>query len=206
MTAANSRSPTSAARSASLFAPSISASSSSILARGPLRSGQSKPTRGGAALDLVGAFQGGEASATPGNRARIRFGAALGRLQRLPARARGGVAENVGMAADHLGGDRVEHIGERERAGFLGHPAVIDDLELEIAELILERRHVAATDRVGDFIGFLDRIGRDGIEGLHPIPFAAGSGSRSRAKIWASSASEGAAGSVISISPIIYIM
>ena len=55
-------------------------------------------------------------------------------------------------------------------AGFLGHLRVEHDLELEIAELVGQRVHVAAGDRVGDLIGFLDRVGRDGREALHADP------------------------------------
>ena len=51
-----------------------------------------------------------------------------------------------------------------------------DDLELKIAELIGETVHVVARDCVGDFIGFLDRIGGDRLERLHRVPFAAADG------------------------------
>ncbi len=59
-------------------------------------------------------------------------------------------------------------------AGFLGHPGVEHDLELQIAELVDQRVHVAAMDCVGDLIGFFDRVGRDRFERLHAVPFAAG--------------------------------
>ena len=58
-------------------------------------------------------------------------------------------------------------------AGFLGHLRMEHDLELKVAELVGEPVHVVAGDRVGDLIGFLDRIGGDGREALHAIPFAA---------------------------------
>ena len=58
-------------------------------------------------------------------------------------------------------------------AGFLGHLRVEHDLELKIAELVGERVHVVARDGVGDFIGFLDRVGRDRLERLDRVPFAA---------------------------------
>src|SRR3546814_7329045 len=48
-----------------------------------------------------------------------------------------------------------------------------DDLEEQIAEFVLEIGHVTACDRVGDLIGFLDRVRRDRLEGLDIIPFAA---------------------------------
>ena len=83
------------------------------------------------------------------------------------------VAEDVRMAALELVADAADHVLEREMAGFVGHLRVEHDLELEIAELVGERVHVVARDRVGDLIGFLDRVGRDGREGLLAIPFAA---------------------------------
>ena len=57
-------------------------------------------------------------------------------------------------------------------AGFLGHLRVEDDLQLQVAELVGERVHVVARDRVRDLIGFFDRVGRDRREGLHRVPFA----------------------------------
>ncbi len=63
-------------------------------------------------------------------------------------------------------------------AGFLGHLRVEHDLELKIAELVGERVHVLARDRVGDFVGFLDRVGRDRVERLDRVPFAAASPDR----------------------------
>ena len=44
------------------------------------------------------------------------------------------------------------------------HARVIDDLQQEIAELVLEVGEIAALDGVGDLVGFLDRVGRDGLE------------------------------------------
>ena len=38
---------------------------------------------------------------------------------------------------------------------------MIDDLQQEIAELVLERVEIAASDRVDHFIRFLDRVWRD---------------------------------------------
>jgi len=80
----------------------------------------------------------------------------------------------MGMATLHLVADRGDDVCQREMAGFLRHAAVEHDLEEQIAKLVLELGQVAALDRVGDLIGFLDRIGRDRFEGLDRIPFAAG--------------------------------
>ena len=59
---------------------------------------------------------------------------------------------------------------------------VIDDLQQEIAELVLERVEIAPRDRVGDLVGLLDRVGRDGREVLLRDPTDSRvSGSRKRA-------------------------
>ena len=70
----------------------------------------------------------------------------------------------------------VADVIEREVTALFRHAGMIDDLELEIAELVLQRRHVAAADRIVHLIGFLDRVGRDGREILLEIPGAAGDG------------------------------
>ena len=46
-------------------------------------------------------------------------------------------------------------------------------LEQEIAQFIAKLAHVAALDCVGHFIGFFDRIRRDGREVLFKVPRAA---------------------------------
>ncbi len=86
------------------------------------------------------------------------------------------VAEDVRVAADHLGGDRLDDVGEGERAVLLGELRVIDDLEEEVAQLVAKIAHVVPRDRVGDLVGFLDRVRRDGREVLFQIPRAAGHG------------------------------
>ena len=84
------------------------------------------------------------------------------------------------MAADHLLRHTIDHIREREGAFLLGHTRVIDDLEQQIAELLLEIDPVAALDRVGDLVGFLDRVGRDGRECLLEVPRTACAGRSER--------------------------
>ena len=53
---------------------------------------------------------------------------------------------------------------------------MIDDLQQEIAELVLERVEIAASDRVDHFIRFLDRVWRDRRARLVTISRAAGVG------------------------------
>jgi hypothetical protein len=82
-------------------------------------------------------------------------------------------SEDVRMAADHLVGDRCDDVGDREMAGFFGDARMEHDLKQQVAELVLEIRHIGARDRVGDFMRFLDRIGRDRLETLLDVPGAA---------------------------------
>ncbi len=83
------------------------------------------------------------------------------------------LAEYVRMATNHLVGDRPGHIGEGEGAGLLGHAGVVDDLEQQIAQLLLQLAHLAALDGVGDLVGFFDGVGGDAGEGLLDVPGAA---------------------------------
>src|SRR5713101_6204519 len=109
-------------------------------------------------------------------------GAALGRLVLLPGkrlRRRVGdqrVTEDMGMAAQHLVGDRAGDIVEVEEAGLLGHARMEDDLEEQIAELVLECCRIAALARLGHLIGLLDGVGSDGGEALLAVPGTAALG------------------------------
>ena len=82
------------------------------------------------------------------------------------------VGEDVGMAPLHLigdgGGDRVEV----ELAPLARHLGVEDDLEQQIAELVLQRLGIVLGDGIGDLVGLLDGVGRDGLEALLPVPRA----------------------------------
>ena len=84
------------------------------------------------------------------------------------------VTEDMRMAANHLGGDGLDHVAELEQAGFSRHLGVIDGLEEEVAELVLEVVHVTAGDGIGHLVGFFDRVRRDGREVLLDVPGAAG--------------------------------
>ena len=82
--------------------PASSASSSSILARGPDGSGQSKPVRAARRCSLAARSSAGSASATPASALESGLAAALGGLDRIPAGGFGGVAEDVRVAALEL--------------------------------------------------------------------------------------------------------
>ena len=135
-------------------------------------------------LDLYRACQSGQAGrhAVDGASRARRFDAfrlSFSLLDALPealGRAGGallGAAEDMGVAADHFGGNGEDNVAEGKMPGFLGDAGVIDDLEQQIAQFVGQRRHVGLFDRVGDLIGFLDGIGRDGGEGLVLVPGAA---------------------------------
>ena len=87
-----------------------------------------------------------------------------------PAARSASAAEHVRVAADHLSCDGVDHVGEGEGALLLGHARVIDDLQQQVAQLLLECAHVALLDGVGDLVGFLDGVGGNGPEILLQIP------------------------------------
>ena len=179
----NSRSPTSSVSRAGIGAGQFGAQLGDFLIQflkhrfgvGPV---EADP--GGAGGQLGGTGQGGQGGRHPGQRAGLGAGGALGGFLRLPGRglgrgvARGGVAEHVRMAADHLVGDGARHIGEGEVAGFLGHAGVIDHLEQQVAQLVRQGGEVAPGDGVGDLVGLLDRVGRDRVEVLLLVPRAAG--------------------------------
>ena len=79
-------------------------------------------------------------------------------------------SENMRMPGDHFGGDRLHDVAEIEQPAFLGHAGVEDDLEQQVAQLVLQVGPVLVLDGAGDFIGFLDRVRRDGGEGLLACP------------------------------------
>jgi hypothetical protein len=105
------------------------------------------------------------------------------------------------MPADHLVADGLDYIGNVEGAEFLRNSRMVDDLQLQVAEFVLQIQKIAPLDRVGDFIGFLDRIGGDRLERLLLVPAAAGLRIAQRRMISTRSARErreGASGSGIS--------
>ena len=137
--------------------------------------GPIEPDPGGAALDLVGAHQRGEGGSNPAQRPRARFFCGL---ERLPVgrhrRQLRRVAEQMRVPAFHLVGDCRGDVGESEKAFILSDLCVENDLEEEVAKFLAQVVHVAALDRVGNLIRFLDCVRRDGGEVLRPVPVAPG--------------------------------
>ena len=156
---------------------STSASSSSILARGPLGIGPVEADARGALLQLLGAEQRGQAERDAVQRAAHRA---------LPARSSALIASqksgSPSAASPKMCGWRRSILSQiavddvvAARKRRLPRPCgVEDDLEQQVAKFVLQIGHVVARDRVGDFIGFLDRVRRDRRESLRAIPFAAG--------------------------------
>src|SRR5262249_15429373 len=88
--------------------------------------------------------------------------------------------KNVRVPADEFLGDRLHYVAEIEDALFLRHSCVENDLKQKVAELLFEISKIAAGNSVGDFIGFFQRVGRDGGKILRQIPWAAGFGGAQR--------------------------
>ena len=152
-------------------------SSSALASTGP-RLGQSKPTSAARFCSLTARVRAGSASGTSSSREegaaapRSAFSSALIRChissgKKLIAAC---VAEHMRVPPDHLAGDRIDHIGEFEALQLRGHLRVVNDLKQQVAKLVLQRLEIVARDRLGDLVGFLDRIGRDGREGLLGVP------------------------------------
>jgi len=98
----------------------------------------------------------------------------LPRPARLECVSEARIREHLGVSANHLCSDGVNDVAEAEASLLLCHARVIDDLQQEIAELVLKPIEIAARDRVGHLIAFLDGVGRNRREGLIAIPRAAG--------------------------------
>ena len=174
---------------------SISASTSSIssriLAITARASFQSKPTLPAFSCSFSARVSAGMASGTPASApapprggagaarasARSRFSSALMRPHSALTSSRrqvARVAEHMRMAADHLARDRLDDAAEVEAPFLLRHPRMKDHLQQQVAEFVAQVAEIAALDRVGDLVGLLDRVGRDGRESLLEVPRAAG--------------------------------
>ena len=83
------------------------------------------------------------------------------------------VTEHMRVPGYHFGGNRFDDAAIIEQPALFGHAGVEDDLEQQIAQLVSYVVPVLLFDRAGHFIGFLDRVGRYGREGLFLVPWAA---------------------------------
>ena len=80
------------------------------------------------------------------------------------------------MAADELGGDRLDHAAEIEHARLFRHAGVKDDLQQQVAEFLAQIFGRSALNCVGHFVGLFDRERGDRGEGLLDVPGTAGDG------------------------------
>ena len=132
---------------------------------------------------LEGLEDGGEALRDPVEQGRIllvlALGGALGLLQGLPVAehlARGAglfVAEDVGMPADHLLGDPLDHAVDVKSPAFSGHVRVEDHLQQKVAQLTGQGLVVLKVDGLRDLVGFLDGHRLHARVGLLAVPGAA---------------------------------
>ena len=74
------------------------------------------------------------------------------------------------VAADHLLGNGFDYIVEVEVTGLLRHLRIENDLKHQIAEFVLQFRHIPLRNRLCNLIGFFDGVRRDRIEILLEIP------------------------------------
>ena len=80
------------------------------------------------------------------------------------------VGKDMRMPPDHFPRDRLDYICKAERALLFRDPGVEHHLQQEVAEFVTQIGQIAPRDRVGDLIGFLDRVRRDAREILFEIP------------------------------------
>ena len=119
----------------------------------------------------------GSASGTSWNTPAAALGLGLDRLPPLahaPGGARLGVAEDVRVAADELLVDGARHRVEIALALLLEEERQEEDLEQQVAELVVELRRVVGEGRVGDLVCLLDGVRDDRARGLLAIPRALG--------------------------------
>jgi hypothetical protein len=82
------------------------------------------------------------------------------------------LAEDVGVARDHL---VVDAAGERREVEVAALPAELgekDDLEEKVAELPFKLAEILALERVQGLVALLEEVARQGLERLFPVPGA----------------------------------
>jgi hypothetical protein len=84
------------------------------------------------------------------------------------------------MAADQLGGQRLDDVAEGKGALLFGHPGMKNDLQQQVAQLIFQAREVTAGNGVRNLVGLLKRVGSNRPEILLEIPRATRSGRSER--------------------------
>ena len=79
----------------------------------------------------------------------------------------------MGVAEDQLFADAVGHVVQVEPAGVLLNGGVEEDLEQDVAQLLLQVVGIALVDGLGHLVGLLDEVAPDALVGLFPVPGAA---------------------------------
>ncbi len=69
------------------------------------------------------------------------------------------------MATDHLLGDRADHVGKGEAAGFARDLGVEHDLQEEVTEFVAQIGDGPPLDRVGNLVGLLQDVGHEAERG-----------------------------------------
>ena len=102
----------------------------------------------------------------------------LAQLERLPVLLDFGGRVGVDVAIDvrvpvyEFVAQGVGHVPEIKGALLLAQLRVEDHVQQQVAELLLDSLHVVIRDGIGQFVGLLDRIAAQRVEGLLPIPGA----------------------------------
>ncbi len=86
------------------------------------------------------------------------------------------ITEDVRMTTDHLFGYAFNHVTEVEMPVFFCHAGVVNHLQEQVSQFLAKVRHVVLGDRIGNFVGFFQGVGRDRFERLFQIPGASGNG------------------------------
>ena len=80
------------------------------------------------------------------------------------------IAEHVGMPVHQLVRQPVEHVVDGEALLFRRHLGVEEHLQQQVAKLAGQLVPVARVDGLQHFVGFFQRVGLDGVEGLLAVP------------------------------------
>ena len=80
------------------------------------------------------------------------------------------VAIDVGMPVDKLVAEHVADVCYIEVTRFGADLSIEDDVQEQVAQLLGDVMHVVRQDGVGQFVGFFDGVGAEGIDGLFAVP------------------------------------
>ncbi len=80
------------------------------------------------------------------------------------------IAEHVGVAADHLLADSLDHVVDAEAALARPELGLKQDLKQQVPELLAVLGRVIAVNGLQDLVGLLDQVGLEGLEGLLVVP------------------------------------